>query len=225
MSVCVETFEESVAAFHGRDPGVPRTIAVWVCVPTDAAVVLGSTQADEVVDRTAAAAEGMAVVRRRSGGGAVLVDGASVWIDLVVPAGDPNWHDDIARAAAWAGTCWRDALAALWPALAGVMRVHTGPMVHTPWSRLVCFDGTGPGEVMVGERKLVGLSQRRTRHAARFQAMCTARPDQDRLVRVLARPRPDPGVLAEPAALALGGEPVAVAARRLGERLAAIVAG
>lgn len=33
----------------------------------------------------------------------------------------------------------------------------------------VCFAGLGPGEVKVGERKLVGVSQRRTREAALFQ--------------------------------------------------------
>jgi lipoate-protein ligase A len=36
------------------------------------------------------------------------------------------------------------------------------------WSPLVCFAGLGPGEVLVDGRKVVGLSQRRTRAGARF---------------------------------------------------------
>jgi hypothetical protein len=42
--------------------------------------------------------------------------------------------------------------------------------VRTPWSSTVCFEGLGPGEVVVGGRKAVGISQRRTRHWARLQA-------------------------------------------------------
>ena len=37
---------------------------------------------------------------------------------------------------------------------------------------MFCFAGAGSGEVMVGERKVVGISQRRTRDAARFQCAC-----------------------------------------------------
>ncbi len=42
-------------------------------------------------------------------------------------------------------------------------------MRSSPWSSMVCFDGVGAGEVLVDGRKLVGISQRRTRHAARLQ--------------------------------------------------------
>ena len=39
---------------------------------------------------------GVAVVRRRSGGGAVLLDpGGVVWVDVVVPRHDPRWDDDV----------------------------------------------------------------------------------------------------------------------------------
>ena len=53
-------------------------------VPT---VVLGSTQAFDVVDADRAAQAGVAVVRRRSGGGAVwLAPGVVTWVDLLLPA-------------------------------------------------------------------------------------------------------------------------------------------
>ena len=42
-------------------------------------------------------------------------------------------------------------------------------MACTGWCPLVCFAGVGPGEVLAGGRKLVGISQRRTRAGARFQ--------------------------------------------------------
>ena len=87
----------------------------------------------------------MELVRRRSGGGAVLlVPGEVVWVDVIVPAGDPLWDDDVGRATHWLGATWARALAACGLPDA---TVHRGPMVRTPWSSLVCFSGLGPGEV------------------------------------------------------------------------------
>ena len=47
--------------------------------------------------------------------------------------------------------------------------LNTGAMVRTAWSDRVCFAGIGAGEVIRDGAKLVGISQRRTRVAARFQ--------------------------------------------------------
>ena len=151
---------------HGAvwpDPAVPAVRLVEADGP---ALVLGSTQRAEIVDASAAEATGVAVVRRRSGGGAVLVGtGDVVWADVFVPAGDLLWDHDVSRATHWLGAVWTDALAAL-----GVgARWHDGPMVAEPWSQLVCFAGLGPGEVRVGDAKVVGISQRRTRTGALFQ--------------------------------------------------------
>ena len=63
-----------------------------------------------------------------------------------------------------------DALVAAAPDLAGRLAVHRGPLESTAWSSTICFDGLGPGEVTLDGEKLVGLSQRLTREAARFQA-------------------------------------------------------
>jgi hypothetical protein len=65
-------------------------------------------------------------------------------------------------------------------------------MVPTPWSELVCFAGTAPGEVLLDGVKLVGLSQRRTRRGARFQCAINRRFDGELLVELLAAPRPLP---------------------------------
>jgi lipoate---protein ligase len=141
--------------------------AVWILAADRPAVVLGSTQPDTAVDRERARAGGFEVVRRRSGGGAVVLrPGAVVWVDVLVPATDGLWTVDVGRAFSWLGETWVEALAAV-----GVpdARWHNGPMLRTPLSDSVCFAGLGPGEVTVGGRKVVGMSQRRTRHAALFQ--------------------------------------------------------
>jgi lipoate-protein ligase A len=161
--------------------------AVWVLDATAPAVVLGSTQSEELVDGEAAAAAGIDVARRRSGGGAVLVlPGEMAWVDLILPAGDPLWDDDIARAAHWLGRTWQSALAELG---VGSTEVHEGSLACGPLGRLVCFAAVGAGEVTVaggdGHRKVVGVSQRRTRAAARFQCAAYRRWDPDPLARLL----------------------------------------
>jgi lipoate-protein ligase A len=137
------------------------------------AVVLGSSQPDTVVDPGALSRLGVEAVRRRSGGGAVTVaPGAQLWVEAWVPRGDALWDDDIVRAGLWFGELWVRALAA---AGVGGLSVHRGRATVTAWSGLVCFAGVGPGEVMAGTTKVVGLSQRRTRAGARLHTMAALR--------------------------------------------------
>ena len=90
-----------------------------------------------------------------------------VWLDLEIPATDELWNNDIGHSMWWVGEFWRAMLAGSEPRAA----VYRGRMQRTRWSTDVCFAGTGPGEVLVDTAKLVGISQRRTREAARFQTM------------------------------------------------------
>jgi len=158
---------------HLRD--LPPERGVWVFEVERPAVVLGSTQS--MVEAT-----GVEIVRRRSGGGAVYVaPGGTLWVDVVVPRGDELWDDDVGRATYWLGEAWARAVGA------GAV-VHRGPMVRTEWSDLVCFAGLGPGEVSVDGRKVVGISQRRTRDAARFQCVAYETWDADALAAVAPLP-------------------------------------
>ncbi|MEA2702847.1 MAG: lipoate---protein ligase, partial [Actinomycetota bacterium] len=178
----MEVLRTTAAAAHGRAWPEPAAPTVW-CVEVDGpALVLGSTQPDGVVDGARAAAVGVDVVRRRSGGGAVLLrPGEVVWIDVLVPAGDPLWEADVGRAFGWLGRAWVDALGAL-----GVAAVaYDGPLAAGRWSSLVCFGGLGPGEVTVEGRKIVGISQRRTRAGALFQCAVLVEWDPSPLLDLL----------------------------------------
>lgn len=184
MSWAVARHRERAGDFHARDLADDPVREVWVNEAPDHALVLGSTQRDEVVDHEACERAGVDVVRRRSGGGAVLVEpGSLVWLDVVVPASDELWQADVGRAFLWLGATWQRALAEL-----GVpSRVHRDGLVRTRWSDLVCFAGLGPGELTAPDgAKLVGISQRRTRAAARFQCALLLRWDPGELLSLLS---------------------------------------
>jgi lipoate-protein ligase A len=180
----VERRRGSAAELHGLAWPEPVRRTVWLLEVDRPALVLGSGQPDADVDAGAVGAAGLELARRRSGGGAVLLlPGEAAWIDVMVPAGDPLWSDDVRIAFHWLGDAWATALAGL-----GVdTSVHRGGMVPSRWSAQICFAGLGPGEVVTESgAKVVGLSQRRTRHGARLQAAVHRRFSATAIVDLLA---------------------------------------
>jgi hypothetical protein len=131
----------------------------------------------------------------------LLVPGAHVWVDVFVPAGDPLWDDDVCRASWWLGEAWAGAL--------GGGAVHRAGVSDREASRVACFAAVGPGEVVRDGAKVLGISQRRTRHGARFQCVAYRSGPGD-LVGLL-----DPGVV--------GADVAARVAEALVERTAAAV--
>ena len=182
--------------FHAIDPAPVRTATFHtVEVPT---LVLGSAQTEAEVDARVASTMGVQVVRRRSGGGAVLLmPDEFVWLDLVVPVDDPLWDVDVARAMVWVGELWQSVLAEF----GAPGHVHREAMVRADWSRAVCWAGVGTGEVMAERGKLVGISQRRTRALARFQTMCHLHWRPELVAALVAGPRPTPDIVAPWAAV------------------------
>jgi lipoate---protein ligase len=125
-------------------------------------LVLGSSQSEAVVGSVAA------VIKRRTGGGAVWLDPAEqIWVDVLLPRDHPEWDEDVTKSFYWLGQRWVDIVGAL--GVLEPLRMHTGGLMQSPWSSLLCFAGQGPGEVFVEQRKLVGIAQRRGRGGALFQ--------------------------------------------------------
>ena len=174
---------EALASARTEWPSQP-TLTWWTLAGRG--LVLGSGQPDEIVDLAAAAAADVEVARRASGGGAVLlVPGDVLWADLVIPRDHPRWDDDIVAGAGWVGDAWLEALVSVGVDRARLRR-HQGGSVEGAWSKLVCFAGIGPGEVTLDGRKIVGLSQRRSRAGARFQMAVLLRWDPEMMLRLLA---------------------------------------
>jgi hypothetical protein len=89
-----------------------------------------------------------------------------VWIDVTIPRNDLLWTDDVSSSMLWLGDIFVRALSPWVEATC-----FTGAFVAGEYGRDVCFASHSPGEVFVGENKLVGISQRRTRDGARFQCV------------------------------------------------------
>ncbi|MEY2462247.1 MAG: lipoate---protein ligase [Acidimicrobiaceae bacterium] len=206
----VERVTGSAAAFHALELPDPLERTVWVFDVDRPALVLGSTQPDASVDAVAAKRAGVEVVRRRSGGGAVLLrPGEAVWIDVLLPRADPLWDDDVGHATHWLGDVWAATIGA------GAV-VHRRGALRSRWSSLVCFGGLGPGEVLArdGGPKVVGLSQRRTRLGARFQCAVLGEWDAVGILGLLALSPHE----REEAALELADDAAGVALDGLAER-------
>jgi len=136
-------------------------------------LVLGSTQRVALVNQHQVASRHIDAVRRRGGGGAVLLTvGDHLWIDAWVPRADPLWTADVSEAAARIGGWWRAALARL-----GVedLAVHEGRADPGTYGELVCFAGKGPGELFHQGRKVMGLSQWRSREGTLFSTCAYTR--------------------------------------------------
>ncbi len=169
MTAAWDVSEEhgSAAELHDERLPVPDHRLIRVASTDGPAVVLGSTQVASHLDLELAGSLGVEVARRRSGGGAVLLwPGHQVWLDVGLPRSDPLWEDDVGRSGRWLAEAVAAGLVEL--GAAGAVP-HRGPIERTAWSHQVCFAGRAPGEVVAGERKVVGTSQRRTREGAVFQ--------------------------------------------------------
>jgi len=201
--------ERSAQALAGLGSSAPAARSAFVMEPVDRALVLGSSQPAGIADAKACAREGVRIVRRRSGGGVVLVEpGGQLWVDLLVPAGDALWEPDVGRAAWWVGEAWARALASV--GLSGAA-VWKGAFARRPGGDLSCFATLGAGEVTwspeerpapggavatldsvdpalassFGRTKLVGIAQRRTKFGTLFQCSCLLRWEPERLVSLL----------------------------------------
>jgi len=151
--------------FHSKDLPVER--ALWLCSAEKPALILGSTQDESDVRVDVAVGSGIEIVRRRSGGGAVYVaPDESVWMDITISREDPLWQDDVSASMLWLGDAFVQALQPWVHAETFRGTFHNGDV-----GRAVCFASAAPGEVFVGDNKLVGVSQRRNREGARFQCV------------------------------------------------------
>ena len=124
---------------------------------------------------------------RRSGGGAVYVSaGSQIWIDAWVPRDDELWHADNIESSYWLGSAWKALLEKL-GATSSEIEVHRAGASKDTLSKLICFAGVGPGEVMFAGAKVVGIAQRRDRLGSWFHSIAYLKWNPETLVDLLCR--------------------------------------
>ena len=181
--------DATAAELHGGLPDPAGERLVRVCLPSARAVVIGSAQPAADFDAGRLDSAALDLVRRRSGGGAVLVaPQGQVWLDLYVPIGDVLSEPDVAKSFYWLGDAFARAIAAVLGTSAeqAGIAVHRGPPQRTAWSKMLCYAGLGAGEVTVAGRKVVGMSQRRDRSGAWIHSMALLGSNQGELADLLA---------------------------------------
>lgn len=178
------------ALFAGLAAGAPPSLRWYL--PARPALVLGRSQGPERADLAAARAADIAVYRRTSGGGAVLIDPNALSLDVALPAGHPLAASDVTRAYEWIGAIWAEALHALGIPTARIIptaEVRALPALAADDPlRLACYGTLSPWEVVVGQRKVVGLSQVRRRAGVIYPIGAHLRWRPEALAALLAIP-------------------------------------
>ena len=162
---------------------------------TDRAVILGRGQSPPLL-----AAGDLPVVARFSGGGAVLMDEGLLSLDVLLPAPHPLLDGDLSAVFTRIGHAWARALQYLG---CSDVAVHEGPARArrrgSPREQLlaaICYATLGRGEVTVGGRKVLGLSQRRRRAGGLVQCGLLRRWEPGALVQAFGGNADDEEVLA-----------------------------
>lgn len=136
------------------------------------ALVLGSGQHPAVVDGAALEAAGATLHKRASGGATVLFAPGFLMQDIALPTGHPLYHQDVSESYRWLGEAWVATLRAMGIAarLVSISEARADAQALDPLTRLACFGGRSPYEVLAGERKVIGFAQIRRRAGALLQA-------------------------------------------------------
>jgi lipoate-protein ligase A len=168
-----------------------RPLGTW-SRPSAPALVLGSGQRPPEDWRPP---DGLPLVRRGTGGGAVLCDEDYLMLDIALPPGDPRVLDDVTESYRWLAERLASALDEL--GIRDVSLVQPAELRRLgeqarEAGRNACFAGLGPYELLDGRcRKLVGLAQRRRRGGVLLQAAAYLAGERESLAGLLWLSGPD----------------------------------
>ena len=160
--------------------------------PTEAALVLGSGQRPPEGWEPP---DGLPLVRRGTGGGAVLCDPDYLMLDIALPPGHSLILDDVTESYRWLGERLVSALTRLGfrdLSLVAPATLRQLDEASREAGRTACFAGLGPYELLDGRgRKLVGLAQRRRKGGVLLQAAAYLAGEREPLVDLLWLPEGD----------------------------------
>lgn len=196
MTTCLRIVELSTAdgpLNMARDEAVLEAVAAGAAPPTlrfftwlGRWLSIGMAQSAGAVDRQALAATGTGLVRRPSGGTAVLHVDQVAW-SLILPANHPLAPPDILLSYRRQAALTLETLARLGVAARGVSREEARAPLPDQTLEAACFGALAPSEIVVGTppRKLVGWGQVRRRGVVLHHAVLPLRFDAPSLAALL----------------------------------------
>jgi lipoate-protein ligase A len=168
-------------------------VSLWTYQET--AVVLGSSQRGQASGPHAIGLRGMEVVVRMAGGGAVLTGPWMSSASIVLPYNHRLVRRDPVETYRWLGEIYASVLCDLGMDARALAPEEARELQRRPvredlnWA---CYGGLSPWEVVVGQRKIVGLAQVRRRTGVLLVAgLLVAAPDWKLLCRAMGRPQQD----------------------------------
>ena len=163
----IETKYSETALAHEANLDEWREPTIWIIEPKDSCLVLGKSQRGrDFLNLSYLEEQNINLAVRQSGGGAVLVAPEDMlWVDIFVPKESKFWIADIAKASIWIGGIWHDAL----KRLDIECSLFDENFSRSEAYDLICFIGRAPGELFINTRKILGISQRRSKFGTRFQ--------------------------------------------------------
>jgi lipoate-protein ligase A len=161
--------------------GGPPTLRFFAWAPPTVSLGYGQ-RLDGRVDLVAAERMGIGVVRRPTGGSAILHEGPEreLTYSVAAAAGDFPGADDLLATYRWIGAALEAGLAALGAPVAMVPVQPSDPRTMPAF----CFARTGSYELEVGGLKLVGSAQRRQGAGFLQHGAVMLGADRDRLAQV-----------------------------------------
>ena len=140
-------------------------------------LVLGFSQQAAILNSQAQAGEHLPIYHRRAGGTAVLVGPRLLGLDVVLPAKHPLVLTDLVESYRWFGETWMRALRMLdiqtrlvSPSEARAQRELAKQNKRESVLHRACYASNSSYEVVVGQRKIVGLDMIRRRNGSLLQA-------------------------------------------------------
>lgn len=195
--------ERGESLLNTIEPGNPAMLS-WSMARSEG-VVLGFSQKLETLNP--ALRDALPIYHRRAGGTAVLVGAHLLALDVVLPSGHPLILPDIVESYRWLGEAWVEALRRLDittrvvpPDEAHAQRnliKHDATRERESILRRACFGSLSPYEVVVGQRKVVGLDMIRRKRGSLLQAGVLLRWEMETLAQLLGHTQVEQHILRE----------------------------
>ncbi len=198
----IEQSEHLLAAASQEDAPT-----LYWSIAEPAGLVLGYSQKHEILNPAALADLRIPIYHRRAGGTAVLVGAHLLSLDVALPADSPLVLSDIVESYRWLGETWVAALARLDIQTRTVtvqearkqqaLLKQSDTREHESLLRRACYGSLSPYEVVVGQRKVVGLDMIRRRAGSLLQAGILLHWETEDLAQLLGHTSEELAVLRE----------------------------